>query len=228
MKKKYNNYFRTPDKIKLLENTIFGNIQVIQQEELPENININNILNNIEHFIPEHFIQNLDSIYFGNYDFLLKRDLNALYKDGAIYVLPQQNDEDDIFTDIVHEIAHCVEETYGMDIYEDGRIEREFVAKRKRLLDTLKAYGYNQMPDSDYMDPEYNNKFDKFLYLTVGYPVLTQLTTNLYISPYGATSLREYFANCFEEFFARKKYKNVKNLSPAVYEKLEFLLGLSQ
>lgn len=228
MNKSYNKFFRSGVKIKLTEQTIFGNVKVIQQEQLPDNININNILKKLEIIIPHHFIQNLDGIYFGNYDFLLNRDLNALYKDGVIYVLPEQDDEDDIFDDIVHEIAHCVEETYGHDIYEDGLIEEEFLIKRRRLLDILKAYGYNGVSDSSFMDPEYNEKFDQFLYLMVGYPTLTQLTPSLFVSPYGATSLREYFANCFEEYFARRQYKPVQNISPSVYDKIEMLLGIDK
>jgi hypothetical protein len=47
----------------------------------------------------------------------------------------------------------------------------------------------------------------------------------LFVSPYGATSLREYFANCFEEYFARRQYDHVKKISPAVFEKIELLLG---
>lgn len=224
--KKYNNYFKSRDKIKLKEQTIFGSVQVIQQEEIPDNIDINNVLKKIETVIPNHFIQNLDGIYFGTYDFLLKRDLNALYKDGAIYVLPQQDDNKDIFDDIVHEIAHCVEETYGMDIYEDGLIEEEFIRKRRAMLDLLRQYGYNQVPESMFFEPDYNEVFDQFLYLIVGYPMLQQVTPNLFCTPYGATSLREYFANAFEEYFAKRKYNKVKSVSPSVYEKIELLLGM--
>ena len=224
-KTKLNKYFRSSTQIKLLEQTIFGNVNVIQQEDLPDNINVNNILKKLEIYVPDNFVQNLDGIYFGTYDFLLKRDLNALYKDGVIYVLPEQDDEADIFDDIVHEIAHCVEETYGFDIYEDGKIEEEFFTKRKRLFDILNAYGYNQVSANAYENMDYDLKFDQFLYLIVGYPALEQLTPGLFVSPYGATSLREYFANCFEEYFARKKYEHVKKVSPAVYEKIELLLG---
>ena len=222
---KYNKFFKTSAKILLKEQTIFNNISVIQQEELPENINLNNILKKLEVLIPEHFVQNLDGIYIGSYDFLLKRDLNALYKDGAIYVLPEQDDEKDVFDDIVHEIAHCVEEAYGPDIYEDGSIEQEFLLKRRRLFDILSAYGYNDLSRSSFLNPEYDEKFDEFLYLIVGYPVLQQAIPDLFCSPYGATSLREYFANGFEEYFARRQYNRVKNVSPSVYQKIEILLG---
>jgi hypothetical protein len=224
--KKYSNYFKSSTKIKLKEQTIFGNVQVVQQEEVPDNIDINNILKKIELIIPGHFVQNLDGIYFGTYDFLLKRDLNALYKDGVIYVLPQQDDDKDIFDDIVHEIAHCVEETYGYDLYEDGAIESEFLRKRRAMLDLLRQHGYNEVPESMFYESDYNEKFDQFLYLIVGYPNLQQIMPNLFCTPYGATSLREYFANGFEEFFAKRKYNKVKDTSPSVYEKIEILLGI--
>jgi len=152
--------------------------------------------------------------------------LNAQYKDGVIYVLSEQDDEADVYTDIVHEIAHSVEETYGPDIYEDGEMEEEFIRKRARLFDILRAYGYTkEMPESAFMNPDFDQRFDRFLYTTVGYPVLTQLVPDLFVSPYGATSLREYFANAFEHYFANRQYKRVQNISPSVYKKIEMLLG---
>lgn len=116
MNKRQNSYFRSGNDIRFLEQTVFGGVNVIQQEQLPDNININNILKKLEIAIPQHFIQNLDGIYIGTYSFLLDRQLNAQYKDGVIYVLADQDNEMDIYDDIIHEIAHCVEETYGPDI----------------------------------------------------------------------------------------------------------------
>jgi len=224
--KKQNSYFKSGNDVRLLEQNIFGSVLVVQQEQLPDNININNILSKLEGSIPDHFVQNLDGIYIGTYDFLLNKNLNAQYKDGVIYVLAKQDNETDIYDDIIHEIAHCVEESYGLDIYDDGEIEQEFLTKRRRLFDTLRAYGYtDNMPLSTFMNPEFDQKFDQFLHKTVGYPVLNQLVPELFVSPYGATSLREYFANGFEHFFAHKKYKRVENLSPSVFKKIEVLLG---
>ena len=86
MNKNPSRFFKSGNQIRLNEQTIFGTINVVQQGEFPENINFNNILKKLEIVVPEHFIQNLDGIYVGDYDFLLKRDLNALYKDGVVYV----------------------------------------------------------------------------------------------------------------------------------------------
>jgi hypothetical protein len=224
--KRQNSYFRSGNDIRLLEQTVFGSVNVIQQEQLPDNVNINNILKKLEIVIPQHFIQNLDGIYIGTYSFLLDRELNAQYKDGVIYVLADQDSEMDIYDDIIHEIAHCVEETYGPDIYEDGSLEEEFMRKRRRLFDSLRAYGYTDgMPEAKFMNPDFDPKFDRYLYSTVGYPVLAQLVPDLFVSPYGATSLREYFANSFEHYFAHREYKRVLNVSPSVYKKIEMLLG---
>ena len=48
---------------------------------------------------------------------------------------------------------------------------------------------------------EYNKKFDNFFANEVGYPTLLSLTMGLFVSPYGATSIQEYFANGFEKYF---------------------------
>jgi hypothetical protein len=224
--RKQNNFFRPGNQVRLLEQTIFGNVNVVQQETLPDNININNILKKLEIAIPDHFVQNLDGIYIGIYPFLLDRELNAQYKDGVIYVLADQDDELDVYSDIIHEIAHSVEEAYGPDIYEDGEIEEEFLRKRSRLFDILRAYGYTKgMPQSAFMNPDFDQRFDRYLYTSVGYPILSQLVPDLFVSPYGATSLREYFANAFEHYFANRQYKRVQNISPSVYKKIEMLLG---
>lgn len=225
MSKKQSKYFKSPDKVLLKENEMFGRINVVQQEDLPENINIKKVLNNLEKIIPEHFLENLDSIYIGNYDFLIDRDLNAVYQDAAIYLMPHYDSEEDLFDDLVHEIAHCVEENFLYDIYEDSLIETEFLKKRKKLLDILRAYDYDGIDEKEFYNTEYSQDFDEYLYIMIGYPVLTQLSNGIFVTPYGATSMREYFANCFEQYFAKRNYKEVRAISPAVFKKIEFLLS---
>jgi Mlc titration factor MtfA (ptsG expression regulator) len=48
------------------------------------------------------------------------------------------------------------------------------------------------------------------------------MTVGLFCSPYGATSIREYFANAFEYYFI-KDPKYVKKVSPRVYVKINQL-----
>ena len=76
------------------------------------------------------------------------------------------------------------------------------------------------------MDVEYRDAFDHFLYKEVGYPLLSSLTAGLFMSPYAATSLREYFANGFEWFFLKDQQTYLKQISPVLYNKLDKLANV--
>ena len=67
--------------------------------------------------------------------------------------------------------------------------------------------------------------FDEFLYKTVGYETLVNITMGLFISPYAATSLKEYFANGFEAYFIGDR-SYLKKISPYIYDKIEQLESL--
>ena len=68
-------------------------------------------------------------------------------------------------------------------------------------------------------------EFDNLLYKEIGYPILANLTSGLFVSPYGATSIREYFANAFEHYFLND-LTSVKLISPTAYDKIQELLEL--
>ena len=72
----------------------------------------------------------------------------------------------------------------------------------------------------------YNKKFDNFLANVVGYPTLLTLTMGLFASPYGATSIQEYFANGFEKYFLDNP-RRVRDISPVLYRKIELILDAS-
>ena len=74
------------------------------------------------------------------------------------------------------------------------------------------------------MDPEYNEEFDMFLYKKVGYDKLEIILSGIFISPYAATSLREYFATGFAEFFTNPDLNSfLQKVSPELYKKLILL-----
>ena len=77
---------------------------------------------------------------------------------------------------------------------------------------------------SDFLNPDYSREFDEFLYKKVGYPLLRTITQGLFYSPYAATSLREYFANGFENLHIKKDYNYLQIMSPVLYYKIENLL----
>ena len=72
-----------------------------------------------------------------------EREINAMYKDGTIYVSNYQSDEEDMVDDIIHEIAHAVEDNYMMQIYGDNQIEVEFLSKRMTLKKRLELEGFD-------------------------------------------------------------------------------------
>ena len=167
--------------------------------------------------------EEIEMIIFGWFDEFEERSLNAFYDSGTLYISNIQDDVDDMVDDIIHEIAHAVEEDRGMDLYSDGKIEREFLAKRRALNHRLKSKGIDTS-GYDFYNPEFDMEFDEFLYQDVGYSLLRSLTPDLFYSPYGATALREYFADTFEAYFHRRKFNFVRNQSPAIFDKIEMLL----
>ena len=186
-------------------------------------VSIPSVIAKVSQIVPKYFVHGLDSIYVGDFQQFRERGINAFYDDGSLYISNAQDDEDDMIDDIVHEIAHHVEENHGMDIYGDGRLEQEFLGKRKKLYFLLDAEGYD-VRMTDFLNPDFSREFDKFLSQKVGYLNLRGITQGLFYSPYAATSLREYFANGFENFHIKKDYNYLQIMSPVLYNKIENLL----
>mgnify|MGYP003119374224 FL=1 len=203
------------------EHTLYGDVMVLVKDPLPDDVDLAYCLDVIERTIPRHLSYGLDSIFIGDFPEFRERQINAFYRDGAVYISNNQDDDDDFIDDIVHELAHVAERTYGSEIYSDQKIAREFLGKRQRLFYLLKAEGFKVSP-KDFMEVEYSKDFDMFLFQEVGYPLLTQLTIGLFLSPYSITSLAEYFAESFEYFFL-KEQEYVKTISPSCYEKIQGL-----
>jgi hypothetical protein len=222
---KIEEYLKNKSSIYEQKNIILhGSIPVVVKDELiNDGISLASVIAKIERIVPEYFTHGLDSIYVGHFDKFNDRGINAFYDDGSLYISNFQDDEDDMIDDIVHEIAHHVEENHGMDIYGDGRLEAEFLGKRKKLYYLLDAEGYD-VNMRDFLNPEFSREFDEFLSQKVGYLNLRGITQGLFYSPYAATSLREYFANGFENFHIKKDYNYLQIMSPVLYNKIENLL----
>jgi hypothetical protein len=203
---------------------LHGSVPVyVKDELLNDGISLSSVIAKVSQIVPQFFVHGLDSIYVGDFQQFRERGINAFYDDGSLYISNVQDDEDDMIDDIVHEIAHHVEENHGMDIYGDGRLEREFLGKRKKLYFLLDAEGYD-VRIRDFLNPEFSREFDEFLSQDVGYMNLRGVTQGLFYSPYAATSLREYFANGFENFHIKKDYNYLQIMSPVLYNKIENLL----
>ena len=174
----------------------------------------------IEASIPHHLLSEVEMIIVGWFDEFEDRGLNAFYDGGTLYVSNVQDDTADMTDDIVHEISHSLEEPHGYFIYGDKKVEEEFINKRKYLHDMLWKMGY-KAPITIFRDPEYNEKFDMFLYKKIGYSKLANIMKGVFITPYAATSLREYFATGFTEFYLHPdEHGFLKKISPELYKKI--------
>jgi len=188
-----------------------------------ENINVEQVISKVESTIPEHLLSEIEMIIIGWFDEFEERNLNAFYDGGTLYVSNIQDDFSDMYDDIIHEISHSLEEPHGYFLYGDKKIEDEFLRKRKYLYDMLWKMGY-KIPLSVFMNPEYNEEFDMFLYKKIGYDKLSTIAAGVFITAYAATSLREYFATGFTEFYMHpNEHGFLQKVSPQLYKKLALL-----
>ena len=213
---------------KLLESSNFytpeGLSVYFQKPLINDKIDVEKVIGKIEDSIPSHLRSEIEMVIFGQFDEFKDRSLNAFYKDGALYISNFQDDEEDLYDDLVHEIAHSAEEVYGYEIYGDEKIKDEFLRKRKFMHDLLWSKDY-KAPLSFFMDTEYNKEFDMFLYEDIGYDKLSQLLVGLFVSAYAATSLREYFATGFTEYFIDPTHNTLKKVSPELYKKISSIVN---
>ena len=198
-------------------------IEFIIKDPLPDSIDMQKIIGLLRANLPESSYEGLKNVYFGKFDILDKRKLTAMhYKDNIYIDSSKVDDEKDLLDDMVHEFAHRFEENNAEAIYEDGRIMNEFIGKRNRLYDLLRQeveWDDEQLNYFDFINPEYDRKFDDLLYKKVGYTKIRNIAPTLFIRPYAATSLREYFATGFEDFFLEGG-QQLKSMSPILYNKI--------
>ena len=147
--------------------------------------------------------------------------MNAIFADGALYITNEQDDEQDLLDDIVHEIAHAVEKEYNEFIYSDQKIEDEFILKRSKIKRILEDHGYD-VEKYQFLNTDYDKSLDLFFLDEVGYDALNILAVNLFLNPYSITSLQEYFASGFEEFYLENSV-SLQELCPYIYKKLSAL-----
>ena len=206
----------------LQKNTDFytpSGIHVYFKEPMASNVNVENVMAKVESKIAKHLLEEIEMIIVGWFSEFEERDINAFYDSGTVYVSNLQDDEEDMYDDIVHEIAHSLESPHGYHIYADEKIKKEFISKRIRLHDILWNMGY-KAPKSFFIDVEYDKEFDDFLHKKVGYDKLARVLQGIFVNVYAATSLREYFATAFTEYYLDDNHNFLKKVSPAVYEKL--------
>ena len=193
-----------------------------KDDVIDDEIDVEQVVAALESAIPEHLLSELEMIIVGWFDEFEERSLNAFYKDGILHISNIQDNESDMLDDFIHEIAHSIESPHGYEIYGDQKVKDEFLRKRRHLHDKLWALGF-KAPLKWFENAEYDEEFDKYLLEKVGYDKLRSICTGLFINAYAPTSLREYFATGFTDFFLHPNHNFLKRLSPSLYEKLLLL-----
>ena len=176
-------------------------VDVFIKDRTPDNVDDEFVFNYVNARIPFHLTTGIDVIYVGQFPEMKERDINAFYEDGAIYVTNDQEEEMDMVDDIIHELAHAVEVNNQEILYGSGKLQREFKAKRRNLYYLIQDM--YEIPDS----------------------FLSDIVANIFVSGYGATSVSEYFARGFEEYFIGDK-DSLREMSPVLYKIIDKLVHM--
>jgi len=202
-----------------------GNVPVYILDKLPSSIDLNKIIKELEKNIPFPILNLIEGIYVGDFEELKERNIQAMFKDGVIYLSSFKDmdfaSEELITRNICHELAHALEDSAGYEIYADGKIEKEFNGKKQKLFSLLSHTGYHFAKEVLF-EPRLIDQLDNLLYNEIGYDKLSLIIPNLFISPYSITSIREYFANGVEEYLLGDQGL-LKNTNPVLYKKINNL-----
>jgi len=196
----------------------FGNTEVIEDDPMPAGFNLEAVLKSIEMTLPSHYFNNLKGIRIGHLEEFDTRDVNAVYRDRTFYISNQQESIADLLDDIIHEFAHHLETLFPEVIYSDQALINEFLKKRNQLKFELQSEGY-WVNEYDFNNLKFDQQFDNFLYKRIGRNMLRTATAGIFIRPYAAVSLREYFATGFEAYYLGKE-ETLDKISPVLYNKI--------
>jgi hypothetical protein len=185
-------------------------------------LDVQAVIDDIESTIPQHLFDEVDQIMIGDFEFLQDKAREAEFKDGAIYITNQIGSEKDLAENIIHELSHSIEIKYGHLIYGDMSLRSEFLGKRRRLKSILDSNGW-ETSEEEFNETEYSEEFDSFLYEEIGYIDLGAYISGLFVSPYAVTSLAEYWAVGFEDYFIGDR-EYVRKISPQLFSKIEGVL----
>jgi len=71
-------------------------IPVWSEDPLPEYINLRAVLDKIEQMMPSAYFRYIDAVKIGTFPEMIDRELNAMYKDGVLYISNFQASEEDM------------------------------------------------------------------------------------------------------------------------------------
>tara|TARA_R100000234_G_C4948574_1_gene156280 strand:- start:41 stop:721 length:681 start_codon:yes stop_codon:yes gene_type:complete len=220
---KIKNKIKQSNKYKKL---LYKSIPVKVVDDVNNNVDVNLVLAKVEEMIPYRLLSgHVNEIIFGNFDFFKKRDYNAYYdsKNNIIYIRSEQQDDNiDLYDDIVHEISHAVENKFHDIIFSDGNLKAEFMHKRLKLRYTLALKYGNLIPDHKFMLTSFDTELDDLFHNKLGYHRMKKYVKDLFPSAYAPTSVDEYWAEGFEMYCLNKK-EDLFKICPQLFKKIDFL-----
>lgn len=209
---------------------LYKTIPIIILDQIDnQEVNINSVVKDIEKHFPygKLLVNDIDNIYIGNFDFLYNKQFTALSDNGTIYVSNVQFSNFSMLCDIIHEFSHIIEQKFNQEIYGDNSLESEFLVFRTKLYHKIKQWAEehenfnitNKLDKLLFINPEFNEDFDNLLFRIIGYQNIAYLTAGIFLKPYSATSVSEYFSTGFEQMFIFNK--NFEKSNYVLYNKLQ-------
>jgi hypothetical protein len=165
------------------------------------NFDVEKFLRNKFDKLPSSLINSVNKIIFG--DFYLNPEYAGRSVNDIIY-LSNKDDEDDLFSTLIHELAHAYITKNYNQVFGDGKLKKEFISKRNKLYHKMRSSGLGLPPYQFFENPNFDRKFDGHLNRNIGYDLLSQLISGIFPTCYSVSSLEEYFSVGLELLFTGK------------------------
>lgn len=205
---------------------LYNSIPIEIVDPTPQSVDFNKVMTKVEEIVPyELFSGQVKKFIFGNFDFFKKRDYNAFYDNNnkLIYIRSEQQDDNiDLFDDLVHEISHAVENKYNAHIFSDGKLKAEFLHKRLKLRYSLGLQYQGLIPSDKFLLTTFDQELDDLFHKKLGYQRMKKYVKDLFPSAYAPTSVYEYWAEGFEKYCLGEK-QELKNVCPQLFNKIDDL-----
>lgn len=148
--------------------TIHKTFPVISVGEDNDISSLKEITSIIERKVPKHLFKNIEILYFTFLPEMDERNLSAIFRDGAIFINPDITgySKEEIVKEFIHELAHSLEEDIYSFIFEDEKLIKEFISKRKFFASTLERLKLASSKTIKLLSStiDYNEEIDLFLF----------------------------------------------------------------
>ncbi|MDP3987245.1 MAG: hypothetical protein Q8P81_03410 [Nanoarchaeota archaeon] len=210
----------------------FYDVPIIIKDPFLSNINYHNCFEELKKYIPYSLVKDLDSIYVGQFKHLNSKGLLASYDENVIYVNNIQPSDTELKLSIIHEFAHVAEDKFGIEIYGDRLLKKEFSKKRMWLYDFLRFH-HKEIVDlpsiEKFMNIEYDRDFDGFLQ-NLGYDFLLMNTAGVFPSAYSITDIGEYWSVGWERIVSKMEGEahSLKKYCPELFNRVMMVKELTE